>query len=121
MGRKGAVADHLRRKLAEVRVKGDGRTSAELLADALLEEAIEKRNMQADREIFDRVEGKPRVALDITAIKSETEKYEDMIRQFIESAKADGFDISREEAISYLAQPDPRILDRTSLANDQRQ
>src|SRR5262245_56675382 len=51
-GRRDAVTESLRRKLAEVRVQSDGRTNAELVADALLEEAIEKRNIQAIKEIF---------------------------------------------------------------------
>ena len=120
-GRRDAVADSLRKKLAEVRVKKDGRTNAELIADVLLEEAIEKRNLQAIKEIFDRVEGKPRLAIDVMVLRSEAEKYENMILQFIESSKADGFVISREEAIAYLAEHDPRILELFPLSSQKTQ
>jgi hypothetical protein len=120
-GRRDAVTDHLRRKLALVRVKSDGRTNAELIADMLLEEAIENRNVAAAREIFDRVEGKPRQTLDVLMAKTETERYENMILQLIESSKADGYNVSREEAISYLGQHDPRILELFPLASKLKQ
>lgn len=120
-GRRDAVADQLRRKLAEVRVKKDGRTNAELIADVLLEEAIEKRNLQAIKEILDRVDGKPRQALDVTLLKNEAEKYENMIFKFMESAKSDGVEISREQAIAYLAEHDSRILELFPLSSPKPQ
>jgi hypothetical protein len=120
-GRRDAVADQLRRKLALVRVKSDGRTNAELIADALLEEAIENRNIQAIREILDRVEGKPRQALDVLMVRSETERYENMILQFIESSKADGYEVSREDAIYNLGQFDSRILELFPLTSKLKQ
>ena len=119
-GRRDALADILRRRLPEVRDSKDGRSNAELIADALLEEAI-YGNIQAAREIFNRVEGRPKQAVDITVKKSETEMYEGMISDLIEHATAKKIKLSRAEAIQCLARHDARILEVVELASDEVQ
>lgn len=120
-GRKDSLTDVLRRRLPAIRDKADGRTNAELLADMLLEEAIEGRNVAAAREIFDRVEGKPKQAIDLTVRKSESEMYEGMIADLIERAATKGIKISRSKAIKYLAKHDARILEVVELASEKLQ
>lgn len=110
-GRKGSVTDAIRQRLEKVRDARDGRTNAELVADALLEEAIKGRNIQAIREILDRMEGKPRQAIDLTLLRSEREKYEAKIARLIEEARRIGESITREKAIELLALEDARILE----------
>lgn len=114
-GRKGSVADALRKRLPQVRVASDGRTNADLIADMLLEEAIINRNIQAAREIFDRVEGRPRQALDLNLPKSEVDRYQRMIEQLMKEAKKEGVSITRGEAIELLSLHDERIFEAVEL------
>jgi hypothetical protein len=120
-GRRDSITDVLRRRLPEIRVEDDGRSNAELIADMLLEEAIEKGNIQAAREIFDRVEGKAKQAIDITVKKSENEMYEGMITDLMEYAASKNLKLTRDEAIEYLARHDARILDVIDLASEKVQ
>ncbi len=117
-----ALSEALRFKL-RLPYPGDKhkRTYAEVIADVLFEEAIEKRNIQAVREIFDRIEGKPKQAIDLSLLKSEAEKYEAMITDFIEQAAEKGIVLTRDKAIEYLAKHDERILEVIDLISEEIQ
>lgn len=108
-GRRGSVIDALRSRLEAVRIESDGRTNAELLADMLFDEAIKKGNIQAAREILDRVDGRPRQSLDLMVMRTEREKAELKVRRMMDEAESLGHPITREKAIELLAIEDGGI------------
>jgi Family of unknown function (DUF5681) len=116
------VADALRRALKEVDPRDRaGRTLAEIVADQLIHLATKGRGgnikIRAIQEIVDRVEGKPRQSVEVHVPTSEVERYESMIAGYIESAKEQGIELSREQAINYLAEADNRILTVVAVAS----
>lgn len=80
-GRRGSLADALRRRLSVVRDDSDGRTNAELVADMLFEQAIEHGDIRAAREIIDRTEGRPPLAVEIEVGDERREFYEALITE----------------------------------------
>ena len=116
------VSDALRRALKEV--NSDGRTIAEVICDQLLHLAIKGRGhikIRAIQEIVDRVEGKPRQSVEVLVPKSEIDRYESLIEQYLQAAKDQGIDLTRDQAISYLAEADNRILTVLGVASEYAQ
>jgi len=117
------VSDALRQALKVVD-SNDGRTLAQIVADHLITLATKGRGhikIRAIQELVDRVEGKPRQSVEVLVPKSEIERYESMIAGYLESAKEQGVQLTREQAINYLAEADNRILTVLGAASEYAQ
>ncbi len=82
------------------------RLRGEVLFDALYREA-KKGNVQAIKEITDRVEGKARQTLSIT--DDRREQLEQQIENFMADAEAAGEPVTREQAIALLRPSCPEL------------
>src|SRR5262245_55609997 len=67
-----------------------------MVAEALVDRAI-NGDVMAIREVYDRVEGKPKQTIDVNVEERKREMVEDAIARMIEEAQ-----VSREEAIEQL-------------------
>jgi hypothetical protein len=97
------LTDALREQLAEIAPGATEKTQAEQIARALIKEAL-RGNVQAIKELFDRVEGKPmqKVDLDIQVNdwRTEAQKYGLSERDILTEAKlliAESADDSSDE------------------------
>jgi Family of unknown function (DUF5681) len=97
------LSEHLRDRLKEQFPGKSSATYGRMVAEALVTEAIDG-NMQAIREIFDRVEGKPKQTIDVNVEERKREMVEDAIAALIEQAQ-----VSREEAIEQLTAIAPEM------------
>ncbi|HKQ76703.1 MAG TPA: DUF5681 domain-containing protein [Blastocatellia bacterium] len=90
------LSEHLRDRLKEQYPGRSVTTYGRMVAEALVTEAIDG-NVQAIREIFDRVEGKPKQVVDVNIEERKREMVEDAIARVVEEAQ-----VSRDEAIEQL-------------------
>lgn len=98
-----AITPHLR-ELAQEQAPGkDKRTYGRMVAEMLYAEAL-GGNVQAAKEILDRLDGKPRQAVDLTV----DERKSDIIERAINNLMAEE-QISREDAIAQLSAIAPDI------------
>lgn len=118
------VSDALRQALKGVDSR-DGRTLAQVVAEELIALATKGRGghikIRAIQEIVDRVEGKPRQSVEVFVPKSEIDRYEAMINEYLQAAKDQGIELTREQAINYLASADNRILTVLGAASEYAQ
>jgi len=90
------LSEHLRDRLKEQFPGRSDATYGRMVAEALVDRAI-NGDVMAIREVYDRVEGKPKQTIDVNVEERKREMVEDAIARMIEEAQ-----VSREEAIEQL-------------------
>jgi len=101
------LSEAYRRELARIDPNDpQGRTHAEVLAEQMIAKA-KTGDVQALKEIADRVEGKARQTVTLTVERRA--QYERAIENMIEEAASEGEELSREEAIAALAMFEPDV------------
>lgn len=100
------ITPHLREIAREQAPGKDGRTYGRMVAEMLFAEALAggKNSVQATKEILDRLEGRPRQAVDVTVDERKRELFENAIAALVEQAR-----VSREEAIEQLTAIAPEM------------
>src|SRR5215831_2460072 len=97
------LSEHLRDRLKEQFPGKPDATYGRMVAEALVDRAI-NGDVAAIREIYDRVEGKPKQTIDVNVEERKREMVEDAIAQMVEEAQ-----VSREEAIEQLTLVAPEM------------
>src|SRR5262249_55634659 len=97
------LSEHLRDRLKEQFPSRSDATYGRMVAEALVDRAI-NGDVMAIREVYDRVEGKPKQTIDVNVEERKREMVEDAIAQMIEEAQ-----VTREEAIEQLTLVAPEM------------
>ena len=93
----------------------EGRTYAQLIAQAMIQAAVDGSVSGASM-IADRTEGRPRQAVDLAINQTEYDRYKKMVDNLIEYAAGEGIELSEEEAIEQLGEVDEHIHEVFAVA-----
>jgi Family of unknown function (DUF5681) len=94
-----------------------GRTFGERYVDKLFELALDDGNVQALKEIGDRIAGRPRQTMDLTVDRRQ--RFERAIESMIEEAQVSGEEISHAEAAAALVALRPDYADLVDDLSDE--
>ncbi|HZS09513.1 MAG TPA: DUF5681 domain-containing protein [Blastocatellia bacterium] len=100
--KKRTLSEHLREVMARTHPEHPDRTYGELIAIKLAEEAV-SGNVTAAREVFDRLEGRPRQQLDVTVDSRKQQLAQTALDEYLRQAEAEGEQMTEAEAAEKLA------------------